>query len=89
MWFTIIMGVIILMLLIIIAFMSKALMVQVKKNDIHEQWIITLQNNVKNVYQTMHELDNKQMFIKDDEVGSVFQQMLELIDKLNTMTTNE
>ena len=53
------------------------------------EWIVQVQNRVDNVVQTMHELDDKQMFSKDDDVGSVFQQMVELVDTLNEKTTKE
>lgn len=73
----------------VIGFMAKAFTVQLKKIHIYEKWIIDLQNKVENVNRTMHHLDDKQMFSKDDEVGSVFQQMVELIDSLNEITTKE
>ena len=69
--------------------MAKALIIQAKKNAIYTKWIVDLQNKVENVYQTMRSLDDKQMFAKDDEVGSVFQQMVELIESLNEKTTKE
>ena len=69
--------------------MSKALFIQVKKNEIYTQWIVDLQNKVDRVYTTMHDLDDRQMFSKDDEVGVVFQQMVELIDSINEKTTKE
>jgi len=89
MWLTVLLVFFIVVLLTVIGFLSKALTVQVKKNDIYAQWIVELQNKVENVYRTIHDLDDKQMFSKDDEVGSVFQQMVELIDSLNEKITKE
>lgn len=89
MWLTVLLIFFIVVLLIVIGFLSKALAIQVKKNDIYAQWIVELQNKVDNVYRTIHSLDDKQMFSKDDEVGSVFQQMVELIDSLNEKITKE
>lgn len=76
-------------LLAIIGALVKVLSIQIKKNDIHEAWIISLQTQVETVYKTMKMLDDKQMFSKDDEVGSVFQEMVNLITSLNDMVFKE
>jgi hypothetical protein len=89
MWLTVVLILFIVFLLTVIGFLSKALMVQVQKNNIYSQWIVELQNKVEEIYRTMHLLDDKQMFSKDDEVGSVFQQMVKLIDSLNEKITKE
>lgn len=89
MWLTILLLVVIIFLLGIVGFLAKALSIQVKKNEIYTQWIIELQDRVDKVYQTMTALDERQMFSKDDDVGSVFQQMVELIASLNEKTTKE
>lgn len=89
MWFAISLIVIILLLLVVVGLLAKALTIQVKKNEIYTQWIVELQDKVEDVYQTISQLDEKQMFSKDDEVGSVFQQMVELISSLNEKTTKE
>jgi hypothetical protein len=72
-----------------VGFLSKALIIQIKKNEIHEQWIIGLQNKVEKTYQTITMLDDRQMFAKDDEVGTVFQQIVEIVKSLNEITTKE
>lgn len=74
---------------VVIGFLIKALAIQVKKNSIHEQWIIDIQNKVENVYETIVKLDEKQMFSKDDEVGDVFQQMVKIIESLSDITSKE
>ena len=58
-----------LLLLILIIFLSKGLIIQLKKNEIYEQWIREFQDRVESVQKTMIELDDKQMFSKDDEVS--------------------
>ena len=58
-------------------------------SHVHEQWILSLQKKVDAVYINMKTLDDKQMFSKDDEVGSVFQQMVDLITSLNEMVSKE
>jgi len=81
--------VVILILIAIIILLIKAVNIQLNKNSIYQQWIIDLQNDVENVYKTIKNLDDKQMFFKDDEVGSVFYQMLDLIKSLNDKISKE
>jgi hypothetical protein len=76
-------------LLVVIGFLCKALSIQVRKNEIYEQWIVELQNKVDEVQQTMTILDDRQMFSKDDEVGAVFQQIVDLVASLNEITAKE
>lgn len=83
MWTTILLILFICLLLAVIGALVKALDVQLKKINTYTVWFIELQNRVNKIIKTMHELDDKQMFSKDDEVGSVFQQMVELIDTLD------
>lgn len=89
MWLTVLLIVFIVLLSTVVGFLIKALNIQVKKVQTYTAWIIELQDRVDNVVRTMHELDDKQMFSKDDDVGSVFQQMVELVDTLNEKTTRE
>ena len=55
-----------------------------KKIDIYEQWVLEFRNDVNNIYTQLQELDNKQIFQKDDEVGVIFLDIVTLIEKLNT-----
>lgn len=89
MWLTILLIFVIITLMVIIGVLVKALLIQIKKNGVYEGWIVSLQNNVETVYRTMKLLDDKQMFSKDDEVGLVFQQIVELISLLNEMVSKE
>lgn len=59
------------------------------KIDIYEQWIIEFTDDVNDVYLKMKDLDDKNLFQKDDEVGIVFSDMATLIDKLNTRTKSD
>lgn len=50
-----------------------------KKNEEYEDFIdLELKNNQK-LLETLRRLDNKRMFEKDDEVGSLFEQIKETI----------
>ena len=55
-----------------------------KKIDIYEQWVLEFRNDVNNVYTQLQQLDDKQIFQKDDEVGVIFLDIVTLVEKLNT-----
>lgn len=56
---------------------------QMEKADTYEEWIKEFRDDVKRTYIDMRTLDEKRIFEKDDEVGVVFQELLNVIDKLN------
>jgi hypothetical protein len=65
-----------------IILLIKSLRIQLKKIEIYQSWIVDLKQDVEDTYIYIKELDNKNIFVKDDEVGVVFQDMLSLIEKL-------
>ena len=54
------------------------------KIDIYEGWIVEFKNDISEVYQDIKLIDDKQLFEKDDEVGSIFSDLYLIIQKLNT-----
>lgn len=58
----------------------------IKMNDLldlietMENWTVQYKNLVENTYRRLKELDEKQIFEKDDEVGFVFSEMVKLIE---------
>ena len=72
-----------------VAFLVRALMIQEKKGVIYEKWIVDLQNRVEHILQTMKYLDDREMFAKDDEVGTVFQEISDLVKSLNEIVTKD
>jgi hypothetical protein len=54
--------------------------------DTLEQWIIEFKNDVDVTYRKLKDVDDKQMFQKDDDVGFVFSEIIKLIEKLNKRT---
>jgi hypothetical protein len=63
--------------------------IQIKRQQIYERWILDTQNLVNNTYITIKDLDHKQIFEKDDEVGVVFSQIVEVIEHLNNIVSGE
>lgn len=58
----------------------------IKMNDLldlietMENWTVQYKNLVENTYRRLKELDEKQIFEKDDDVGFVFSEMVKLIE---------
>ena len=59
------------------------------KNKIYEQWIVDTQDGVEKLYSDMQELDSKQMFEKDDEVGTLYESVNELINDFRQKVNEE
>jgi hypothetical protein len=69
-----------------------------KKIAVYEEWVLDVKTDVIQTLEKMREIDTRGMFIttiaggekggfeSDDEVGVVFKEMLELIEKLNQRT---
>ena len=55
-------------------------------NELLKEWISGFRVDVLKTFVHMKFLDDKQMFEKDDEVGVVFRDMMELIHSLNERT---
>ena len=55
-------------------------------NDFLQKWVEEFKVDVLKTFAHMKLLDDKQMFEKDDDVGIVFRDMMELIQKLNERT---
>jgi len=62
---------------------------QLSRSEIHETWIIEFRKDVEHIYNSMKDIDNRQMFEKDDDVGVIFQEMVELINKLNSRSQDQ
>lgn len=56
------------------------------KVDIYESWIVEFKDDINDVYHRMKVIDDRQIFEKDDEVGSTFSQLYLIIEKLNQRT---
>jgi hypothetical protein len=53
-----------------------------EKIETYENWVIEFKKDVQKTYQQLREVDNKNIFQKDDDVGFVFVQLLDIIEKL-------
>lgn len=76
--------------ILINVFLYKILSAQLKKVKTYEkmvvesdEWIESVKNAIRATYIHMKKLDDKSIFIKDDEVGVVFSELLNLLKRLN------
>ena len=60
-----------------------------RKNKIYENWILDFRGMAKDIKQNWREIDSRQMFEKDDDVGVVFEELDTLINKLDTKVHDE
>lgn len=61
----------------------KAIRVQVSKLIVYENWIQGAQELARETYDRMNEIDRQQAFASDDEVGTIFKNIVKLIENLN------
>jgi len=83
----------IVVLLVISAVLNVALIyasyVAVKKIEIYEDNIMKFYTGAIKILSTARQLDNREMFEKDDEVGTLFDQLIEVIGELRGIIYEE
>mgnify|MGYP001156733820 FL=1 len=55
------------------------------KSERLETWLETFTRTITEVQEELDEIDNNGSFASDDEVGAVFKQIKETVDKLETL----
>lgn len=75
--------------LVLNIFLITSLNINLKKIEIYESWIVNYQEIVKETYLLLKEVDDKEIFEKDDEVGAVFSNVREIIQDLKEKTYEE
>ena len=83
----------IVVLLVISAVLNVALVyasyVAVKKIEIYEDNIMRFYTGATKILNDARHLDNREMFEKDDEVGTLFDQLIEVIGELRGIIYEE
>ena len=83
----------IVVLLVISAVLNVALIyasyIAVKKIEIYEDNIMKFYTGATQILRTSRHLDNREMFEKDDEVGTLFDQLIEVIGELRGIIYEE
>ena len=68
-------------LLILIGILCYGLFISIKKIDVYEQFIIDRKDEYNRLLYRLRELDQKEMFEKDDEVGVIFSEIKDEIEE--------
>jgi hypothetical protein len=56
--------------------------IQTDKITTYENWVIEFHKDVNNTYTKLKQLDERNIFSRDDEVGFAFSQMVSIMEKL-------
>ncbi len=67
-------------------FLGYALDINLDKIETYQNWFLDIKKEVSVTYSKLKDLDDKQMFEKDDDVGFVFSEIVKLIEKLKERT---
>jgi len=67
-------------------FLGYALDINLDKIETYQNWLLDIKKEVSITYSKLKDLDDMQMFEKDDDVGFVFSDILKLIEKLKERT---
>jgi len=70
-------------------FLIKGILISIKKTEIYEEWFIRYQSELMETYLKLKEVDERQIFEKDDDVGFVFQSIVNIIEDLKSKTYAE
>ena len=71
--------------LILVASMTANL-IQLKRQETLETWFEEMTTDLNQVQSEIKEIDDKEWFEKDDEVGDTFRRLKETINKLDKFT---
>lgn len=79
---------ILLLLLLFSAILNIFLVISLKKAfnqiDLLESWLVDFKSLVKNTYNKLKSVDDRGIFVKDDDVGVLFTDLLTIIEITNT-----
>lgn len=89
----VVLGVIISLSLTANVFLYRAGLRQLNRADLYEQMyndiVLRTKGRIEETYVQMKQLDDKQMFSKDDDVGVSFREILSILQELNEITQEE
>ena len=60
-----------------------------KKTELLETWVENFSDRIVRVQQELKDIDSTGHFESDDEIGSIFESIKEVINELNDKTTGE
>ena len=60
-----------------------------RKTELLETWVEDFSNRITRVQQELKDIDSTGHFESDDEIGSIFNSIKEVVDELNDLTEGE
>ena len=60
-----------------------------RKTELLETWVENIGDKITRVHQELNDIDSTGHFEADDEVGSIFDSIKEIINELNDLTEGE
>jgi len=63
-------------------FLIKSVKIQLAKISVYEEWIIRFRSQILETYSNLKLVDEKNIFEKDDDVGFVFSNIVEIVEDL-------
>ena len=60
-----------------------------RKTELLETWVETFTRRIQHIQDNLKEIDSTGHFESDDEIGSIFSSIKEVIDELNDLTEGE
>jgi hypothetical protein len=87
-WIIVILSVLLLSSIIGSILLAIAIRRSEKKLDIYEQWVVEYQNMLRDTYIKLKNVDDRNLFEKDDDVGFVFQSILQIVDEIDKRSNN-
>lgn len=60
-----------------------------RKTEKLEDWILDARDRIVQVINDMRSIDSKEIFEKDDEVGSTFQELLAVVESLTELIVDD
>jgi thiamine kinase-like enzyme len=76
-------SIVVVSLLTTVGFLVYAVKNMLRKLEIYEEWVDDFRDEIQRVHIKLKEVDDKQLFEKDDDVGFVFSEILRITDEFN------
>lgn len=73
----------VILLIILISVLVYLIRIQIKKIQIYEEFILERRNAYKELLQRIREIDSKEIFEKDDDVGVTFSEIKDEIEEFD------
>jgi hypothetical protein len=84
MWLYIVLSLLLITFVAVNIFLAMLVRSQTIKIEKYEAWVLSVIDECQKTYLRLKEIDDKQMFEKDDDVGWIFSKILKIIEELES-----